>query len=356
MIDVVPIAAVEVEAAYVPNEEEGNTGFAVRRMLLGVAWRPDGPFEGEASVNAVGDHGPTLWDATIGWRNGPLSVHLGYAQAPQFPTVHQTRDSGPLPELSLTAAAFWPGRDTGVEVRLAGTELPIDVRARVGNGSDSPLGNDNPMPSADGRADLVLGRARSSDASDVAGLRVGVGGHLEEAMDGPGIAGTLPTGFTFWRPPTVSGRVAMGEAHLIGSLGSVAWTTEAALSVEGRSIDDDGDPDTDRVRLDPVRAYGGTTELAWMVTGQRRVPGAWPVVDGLGVEVATRASRLVLGRGADDVAPGGAALIEAAAHLWWPSGVGASLTGAWASYDEPPLEAPDVSRTGFVAVRASARL
>jgi hypothetical protein len=93
-----------------------------------------------------------------------------------------------------------------------------------------------------------------------------------------------------------------------------------------------------------------------MVTGQHRLPGAWPVAgEKLGVEVAARGERLTLGERAADVDPGGAIGVEGAVRLWHPVGLGGGLSGGWFHDDTAPLEEPDVSSSWFVAGRVTAR-
>jgi len=99
--------------------------------------------------------------------------------------------------------------------------VPLEAAVRVGNGSESVLGNDNPFPAGYASLDLVLGRAQSARAHehDTYGLRLGAAGFIEDASDRDGIIGTTPLGFVFFRPVIVHGRRLVGEAHTIVSLG-----------------------------------------------------------------------------------------------------------------------------------------
>lgn len=352
-----PVAMLEAEVAYLPADAEGETGFDVRRLYLGGRWTPTDWASVVGSVSTVGgEHGPTVLDAYVRVAApAPVEVTLGYSKTPLFVSA---RDQGvetlAIPELSMPTRSFWPGRDAGAEVHVGGEVLPVEGWIRVGNGSGSANGNDNAAISLDTRADLVLGRARA-DRERVAGLRVGGGAHLEDAEDRAGLTGETPTGFALWRSPTISGPVWMVEGHALALVGPVQVTAEGAAASEARSQDADGNPDTPRTPLDAVRSWGGAGEVAWMVTGQHRLPGAWPVAGARpGVEVAARGERLSLGRGASDVEPGGATGVEAAVRLWHPAGLGAGVTGGWFTYDVAPLEEPSVTRSWSVSARVTA--
>ena len=355
-----PVAMVEATALYLPAEEEGETGFEVRRLYLGARWEPVPWASVVGSINPVaGEHESLVVDAHVRVApKGPVDFSVGYAKTPLFASAHDAAiETVPIPELSLSTRAFWPGRDVGAEAHLAGPKLPIEAWLRVGNGSGSPKGNDNPEISFDGRADLVLGRARDgAERGDTFGLRLGGGFHVEQAEDRAGLTGETPTGFEFWRSPTIAGTVWVAEGHVVGLAGPVQVTLEGAAASEGRSEDTDGNPDTARAELDPVQSWGGSGEVAWTVTGQHRQPGAWPVAgEKIGVEVAGRGERLSLGGGASDVDPGGATGGELAVRVWHPLGLGGALTGGYFVYDTAPLEEPEVTSSWFVAARVTAR-
>lgn len=230
-----PVAMIEADAVYLPAEEEGETGFELRRLYLGARWSPVPWATAMGSIQALGDHGPTIVDAFVRVEPHALvDVSLGYAKTPLFASARdQSIETGPIPELSLSTGAFWPGRNAGVEVHFGEASVPVEAWVRVGNGSHSPAGNDNPQLSFDGRADLVLGRALG-EREDTLGLRVGGGFHLEDAEDRPGITAHTPTGFEFWRSPTISGRVWTAEGHLVGLGGPVQLLGNSAAS--GRKI------------------------------------------------------------------------------------------------------------------------
>lgn len=353
-----PVMMAELDALALP-EAEGEAGFRLTRLYLG-ADAPLGSARLLGVVNFAGEH-PAVLDASVGLDlGGPWSVVAGYGKTPLFASARdQSVETTPLPELSLSTRALWPGRDLGVELRVADPDLPVAVRARVGNGSGSPLGNDNPMLAADLRLDTSWGRARQgAERAEAWGLLVGVGLHAEVAEDRLGATGETLSGFTFWRAPTISGPVWLGEAHAVGLVGPVQAIVEGGWLREGRSEDTDGDPDTAREALEPVVSAGGSAELAWMMTGQHRQPGGWPALgeDRLGVEIAARGSRLMLGRGTEAIDDGGAWSGEAGARLWSPLGLALGLAGGVTAYDTPPLEEPEATLGWTAMLRVTGRV
>ncbi|MCB9595015.1 MAG: hypothetical protein H6719_20025 [Sandaracinaceae bacterium] len=256
----------------------------------------------------------------------------------------------PFPDRAPVVTAFRVQRDAGAEVRIAPREAPVEAIVRVGNGSGSILGNDTPIPAGYASADLVLGRAWSgASASDRGwGLRLGAAGMIESVRDRNGVAGTAPLGFVYYRPTIVSGERLVGEAHAITYLDTVRLTFEGALAQESRSRDDDGNPSTPRVALDPIRSSGLTAELAWVALGGARAPGFAPTLApgssgawaGGALEVAVRFDALWLGWGAADVTEGGA-LAGGASVRWWPVDfVTVTLAGHVTRYATPPIETP----------------
>lgn len=336
-----PIAMIDNKFTFVPAEAEGMGGFEVRRLYLGFRWEPLSWVAGTASINGFGgEHGPTVLDAGIRVHpKGIISFNIGYGKTPLFISAHDISvETLPVPELSIVARSFWPGRATGAEVHLEGPDLPVEAWFRLGS---------IPELAMDGRVDLVL----------KAGLRAGVGIHLSHTEDHPGLSGENPTGFSFWRAPTVSGKMQTVEGHVQGGMGPVQLTFEGAFASEGRSEDTDGNPETPRVSLDALQSWGASGEVAWMVTGQKRISGPWPVVgDKIGIEVAGRAERLSLGQGAVDTVAGGATGGELAVHLWHPAGWGSAISGGWLQYDVAPIEEPGVTHSWFVAANATLRL
>jgi phosphate-selective porin OprO/OprP len=353
-----PVAMIEADAIYLPSEEEGETGFEVRRLYLGARWEPAAWVTAVGSIQALGEHGPIIVDAFV--RVEPhrfVDLSLGYAKTPLFVSARDVSiETVPIPELSLSTGAFWPGRDAGAEAHLGDTALPVEAWVRVGNGSHSPAGNDNPQIALDARVDLVLGRANpEAERGETFGLRIGGGAHLEDAEDRPGITAHTPSGFEFWRSPTISGPVRVFEGHVLAFAGPVQLTLEGAAASEGRSEDTDGNPDTPREELEAVRSLGGSGELAWLVTGQHRQPGAWPVAADLGVEVAARGERILLGKGTEEVEAGGATGAELAVRMWHPAGLGVGVSGGWFRFDTAPLEEPEVTTSFFAAARVTGR-
>ena len=357
--DLRPVMMAELDAQAL-RQEEGQAGLSLRRLYLGAEAAMGARARLLGVVNFAGER-PAVLDASFGLAmGGPWSVVAGYGKTPLFASARdQSVETSPLPDLSMSTQALWPGRDLGVELRLAGPSLPVAARARIGNGSGSPRGNDNPKPSADLRLDTSWGRAREgAKRGEALGLLVGVGVHAEVAADRAGTTGETLGGFTYWTAPTVSGPVWLGEAHAVGLLGPVQVTVEGGWIREGRAQDMDGDPDTAQDVLDPVVSEGGSAELAWMVTGQHRLPGGWPATDAdrLGVEIAARGSRLALGRGAEDIADGGAWSGEAGARIWSPHGLALGLAGGVTAYDSPPPEEPEAALGWTVTLRVTGRL
>lgn len=92
-----------------------------------------------------------------------------------------------------------------------------------------------------------------------------------------------------------------------------------------------------------VVSSGVSGEVAWMVTGEHRVPGAWPCPDdtnGPVIEATVRGERLWTGLGATDVDAGGAAGGEIGARAWFPFGMGIGVVGQVLAFDAVPIETP----------------
>ncbi|MEQ1500965.1 MAG: hypothetical protein ABMB14_01980 [Myxococcota bacterium] len=359
--EVHPVLMFEGDAAYQPDERIAETGLSVRRFYLGFRSEVTHNVRAVAVIDLAGEH-PRILDASLAWRPvDVLELTVGQAKTPMFPTARdQSIETTPLPELSTVVGALWPGRDPGVEAHLSGADLPIEGWARVGNGSGSPTGNDNPKLAGDFRLDAVFGRQRrDADRADVFGLRVGAGAHLEDAEDRGGVTGETITGFQFWRPPTISGSRTVLEGHAMIDAGPVRATVEGGTAHESRSEDTDGNPDTPRKPLPSTDARGISGEVAWMVTGQHRTPLAWPIEkddEGPAVEVTGRVDRLWLGLGAKDVDPGGALGAELGARAWWPFGVGVGVVGQVLQFDTAPLETPDDTSALTVLARTTFRV
>ncbi len=346
---VVPTAMLQVDAQAHPQEEEGENGFSITRMRAGVWTNPTASMFGVAKAEFADPEHPTILDAYA--RFGPwhgVRIAVGFSRSPLFESARtELEGMTPLPELSLPARAFWPGRDVGAELQWTPTTLPLEGWLRVSNGSASPFANDNGSFAVTARVDATAARGRwDTTGRECWGLRVGAGALTDDTFDRAGIGGRTATGFTFYRPPTVSGPRRVVEGHALAYAGPVRALVEAGGSIEGRAADTDGNPATPRVRLDPVLARGAAVELAWMITGEHRVSSVWPVgargkpwsFDRPAVEVAARAERVDLGRGTRDVAPGGATGGTVAANVWLNELAGVTLSGALYSYDRAPIE------------------
>ena len=349
-VELQPILMTELDATVYSDELEGETGLRVARLRLGGTARVAPWLTGFGVAEVAIREAPVLLDAgvrlqPVAW----LDVTVGYDKTPLFATAHDIPvETTALPDFPLVTRALWRQRDLGIEGHLREPALPLEAFVRLGNGSGTSYGNDNAAPSLEARLDLTAGRGRhQAEGDEVFGLRAGAGAHVENADDRSAIAGETPTGFLFWRSPTVSGPMQLVAAHALVWLGPTTLSAEGGWAREGRSRDDDGNPDTPRLALDPVSSWGGVGELAVAVAGPWRVPGAWPSAgqDQPTVELATRVERLSTGLGADDVAPGGILALEGGGRLWSPRGLAFGLSGYWASYDIAPLETPDRTTT-----------
>jgi len=198
---------------------EGENGFAAARLRLGVSAEITPWFRALAQAEWARDK-PALLDAYAELR--PLAgwaVRLGASKTPLFTSARDEPVFAlPVPERTMTVLAFWPGRDLGAEIhKLPTAALPLEGWLRVGNGSGAVLGNDNSDFAVDARLDVALGRARpGADSSQLFGVRLGTGLHLDSVEDRPGITGETADGFTFYRPPTVTGPRRIAEAHVGG--------------------------------------------------------------------------------------------------------------------------------------------
>lgn len=340
----------EVDYRVLPREEVGETGFALGRFRIGLVVQPLSWLRAVGTVEWVSEH-PILLDAYVTVQPLPwLEIFVGYAKPPLFASfrtdpVHVMA----FPDRAPVVRSFFVRRDVGVDLRARPREAPIEAVVRIGNGSGSILGNDNPLPAGYAALDLVLGRAwvGAAESDREHGLRLGVGGMIESVRDRDGVLGTEAFGYPFYRSAIVSGLRVVGEAHAVGYLGPVRLTLEGALAHEERSRDDDGNPNTPRRALEPILSSGLTAEIAWVIVGRARSPGAQPAGlapieawDGGALEVAARFDALFLGRGASDVM-GGGALGGGAVIKWWPLDfLSASLVGHVLRYDIAPFETP----------------
>lgn len=330
---------------------EGEPGFVMPRGRLGLGVRGRGfqlQLIGEGAREKVG-----LLEAfgVVDVVDG-FAVSAGLQRTPLFsgpdPLVTQ-----PISERGVVERTFWPGRELGVTVHAAPGAARLvrpEVWLRVGNGQPNAiLGNDNAGFAGDGRVDVVV--------ADV--VRVGVGARVEDTDDEPGITGTTPLGFAFWRPPPTSGLRQASEAHALLALGALRALVTGTYAVEGRAEDDDGNPRTPKKSQPSLAAAGAAAELAYTVLGAPRVGGvgAPNLTDTPHLEVALRAERVWLGLPVGDVVdetvvPGGASALTANVTLWAHSAVALSGTVHALAYDVAPLEDP----TQQTSLTALARL
>ncbi|MBU8898051.1 hypothetical protein DRW03_32225 [Corallococcus sp. H22C18031201] len=361
-----PLFVGEVDWRQHGSAVEGFDNVALARLRLGVIAQPV-PWMTAIGAAEWAQEKPALVDAYLAVRPGKgLRLSMGYAKTPLFISAHdESIEALPIPELSLVAQSFWPRRDLGLEAQWTPEGLPLETWVRVGNGSRSPLGNDNNQPALDARVDGRWGRSRG-DAAASWGLRAGAGVHVERAFDRPGIGGTGPQGFTFYRPPPVSGPRSVVEAHARVDVGAVRVLAEGAAAWERRARDTDGNPATPREALPTLRSQGASLEVSWVVLGQPRGDGqGWPLaregapslsLDSVpegAVEVAARVERLWLGRGAADVTRGGTTGGAVAVRWWTTSFLGVGLAGYLQHHDVAPLEEPAQRNSWLALARAT---
>ncbi|WP_249351498.1 OprO/OprP family phosphate-selective porin [Corallococcus exiguus] len=334
-----PTFVAEVDYRVHADDIEGHNGFNLARLRLGGRGQPV-PWLVAVGTAEWAQEKPALLDAYVDLLviDG-LRFSVGYAKTPLFPAGRdQSIETLPIPELPLVTAAFWARRDLGAEVQWTPASLPLEGWLRLGNGSGSPLGNDNAQPSVDVRLDV-----RHS------GVRVGAGAHVEDAFDRPGIGGRGAQNFLFYRPPPVSGYRTVTEAHGRLDAGPVRVDVQAAAAWEHRSRDTDGNPATPRESLPSMSSQGLGVEASWVIRGMPRKGARWPEpLAGVGsegipsgsLELAARVERLWLGRGAPDVVPGGTTGGALAFHWWVTRFLGFGVAGYVNHYDTPPVEMP----------------
>lgn len=359
-----PTVLSEIDYRVFPSEVEGNTGFAVARFRPGVVLNPAPWFQAVGTVEFAGEYAIIL-DAFMKLRATDWAdLLVGYSKPPLFASfVYEPVHSLSFPDRAPVVTSFRVRRDVGAAVHVAPGRVPLEGWLRIGNGSGSPLGNDNALPAGYASLDLVLGRAWTSNhAIDRRyGLRLGAGGLIESVRDRDGISGQTPLGFVYFRPVVVSGLRVVGESHAVAYAGPLRLSIEGALARESRSRDTDGNPSTPRVTRPTMSSYGVTTELSCVLVGDARsvgqaprgrhgAGGAW---QGGALEVALRYDGMWLGRGADDVNAGGSHG-GAAAMKWWPVDfMAAALSGYIMHYDVAPIEEPNQLWSWGTIARAS---
>lgn len=359
-------ALVEGDYRYFSSDAEGYAGLALRRARMGLRAQPlpwlELRFVGEYARATAG-----ILDAFATLRaSDEFEVNAGFLRMPTMPSGRDDRVFAlPIPERAMTVTALCPNRDLGVEAHWFPKRIPMEAWARFGNGSGNPLGPEGNVPTGALRVDFALGRASAHATRDeVWGLRVGIAGIVNESLDRVGIAGATPLGFQFYRPPSIEGLRATVTAHLRAWVGPVQLSIEGGLARDSRSRDNDGNPATPRVQLDPVYTYGAVAELAWMFSGHRRLAGQWPHYDregwmprALGAwEIAARVERLTLADMASDVQSGGV-WGAAAALRWWANRWSAlSLAAYHHRFDRAPIEAPDSTSSWSLLLRGTVRV
>ena len=351
-----PTLLMEVDARHFAEESFGNDGFALARLRPGLRVEPAPNCRVVTAVEFAGET-PTILDAYARLQLHPdWHLVVGHAKPPLFASFVQEPDhAGAMPERSPVVTGFGQRRDMGVEVQYTPDGLPLEARARLGNGTGSALGNDNTTPAAYAGLDLVLGRARRGaspeNETSAFGLRVGAAASFETPRDRAGIAGGTAFGFTYARPVVVSGQRWVGESHVVAFLGPARLSVEGAFADESRSRDDDGDTRTPRVSTPAVDSYGLTAELAWMLAGAPRRPHQAP--GGGALEATLRYDGLWLDRGAADVAENGAQGGSAAVKYWATDFLAAAIALDYTDFDIPPVEAPDRHRAWAITARGS---
>jgi phosphate-selective porin OprO/OprP len=360
---IAPTALMQLDFQGLPAEEE-NTGFALTRFRIGAYSQPTDWILALAQIEfSPSSETPVVLDAYA--RLGPwhgLRLSAGYLRSPLFVSARNELDGmTPLPELSMPVKALWPGRDLAVELHYTPAKLPFEAWLRFGNGNPSPTQNDlNGSFAYTARFDATMGRGRIDARGDERfGLRVGVAAVLDDSSyDRAGASGITAAEFQFYRPPTVSGTRRIFEAHALAYAGPVRALIEAGGAVEDRSV---GTGSTSGVRtpLDPETSRGLSAEVAWMITGERRVSSVWPVrltknpfsFSHPAVEVAARAERLDVGRGMRDFAAGGATGGSLAANAYLNAMFGLTLAGSYYRYDKGPIEEPMTLASWLVQAR-----
>jgi phosphate-selective porin OprO/OprP len=361
-----PYFMMETDALVHSTEVEGENGFAIRRMRLGLTAHPVPWLSAVGIAEYASNVEPAvhIWEGYIDvtpWE--PLHISFGYRRTPLF---HIAKDelfeAMAVPELPLAVRSFWPGVDLGLEAHyLPLGRVPIEAWARVGNGSGTPLGNNTDKLAFEGRVDLVLGRPRSlAHARDVWGLRVGSGAHVGTLLNEAGVGGSTAGDYVFFRPAIVNGLQSIWEAHVAVWAGRATLDVEAAHVIEERGQNATGATGSPFTALPSAQSWGGFAEVGYMVWGQPRTPGAWPngapwnaSLDQGAVELAGRLDYLALDRGAPGLTSGGATGGELAVRWWATSFLAVSMAGYYLRYDTPPVEETTTKDSWLALTRAT---
>jgi phosphate-selective porin OprO/OprP len=345
-------------------EAANHDGFVLQRARLGLRARPVPwlllvttiEYSGgkvvpyEVFVEAVAKRS---WRFSVGFRRTPL--------------FHTAKDelieSLPIPELSLSTRALWPGVDLGADVHYQSVTVPVEAWFRVGNGSQNVAGNDNNYPALDLRVDAVLGKARLGHIDGWWGFRAGAGAHAKFRQDTTGLYGSTPDSFVFYHPVPTHGWQAIGEAHAAAWLGRWTLMAEGGVAREDRT----GTVLSTKAPALPVYTWGASLELACTVWGKPRpagvsyVPGRWPNEEPLSlttwrggaVEIAGRIERVDLDRHAPDVVAGGAEGGTIAVNWWSTPYTALTVAATDYHYLLSPIEQPGQKNFWLVMARTT---
>ena len=358
-----------------PHEVEGFDGLSFARAQMGARGDLSPTLSAAGLFDFAAGESVEVIDAWVDWHpNKQLSIAGGYLRSPLFPSARdELIERLPVPELGTMTRALWPGRSLGVSLRWRPDVAPIDVMLKVGNGSSALAGNDTNTPAADVRVDYVWGRTttrvdygRLDDAAERTnpwGIRAGAAAHFDNVDDRPGATGYTAGDYQFYRPAVVSGDRYVAEAHALVQYDALQLLIESGFTKEGRSATTTGDPTKPRTELTAVETYGIAGELSWMVTGDHRVAGAWPLAatssNSWGaVELATRIERGTFGKCASAVAECTSsvetldATVASGAVRWWMTPhVATTIAGYYYKWDAGPFDQMNVRSTWLVLAR-----
>lgn len=338
-----PTLLLELDGRVYPSHEEGMTGFALARLRPGLAYAPIAWLDAKVVVELAGEQ-PEVLDALVRFLpHADLAIEVGLGKPPLFFTHREPTTQAIFTDVTAVARALRINRDLGVTVAYTPTCLPLEVAARVSNGSSSATLNDNSELAYTLTLDLVL-PAQHRGARAPLGLRIGVAGTYESAEDRLGITGRTELGFSYFRAPIVSGSRWVGETHAALQLDALHLLVEAGLASEARSRDDDGNPTTPRRALPASLSYGLSSELGWTFgdTTTTRVGS---------VDLALRVERLWLGREASDVQGSGAVSATLVAKWWASRNLAATVLATLTDYDRPALDDPTRDRSWGLLAR-----
>lgn len=354
-----PTLLAEADARTFRAPVEGRTGFALARFRPGLTVEPLPWLRAVGNVEFVPT--PLILDAYANIRVARwLDLEIGQSKPPLLASFkYEPVYAMPFPDRSPLVLAMRVRRDVGVSAHVASDRLPFESWVRLGSGSPSNVTRSVEHPAMYGLFDFVLGRAHTARAKgdEFLGLRAGVSGMSEVVDERDGVTGFSPTDFVYYRPAVISGTRVIGTTHVMGYVGPVRATFEAAMGREARSTDTDGDPSTPRSPRPSITSSGISAEVAWTVRGRPRAVGQTPTSEDdsrLGaIEVAARYDSLALGRGANDVVAGGYRG-GALSIKWYPLPFAAlAAAGYIGEYDVGPLEDPNRTDTYTLLLRAS---